>query len=141
MTTTTKIPQTRAERADAVYTMLVKGATEDQVRSLVTGEWKATGEEAALLIVAAHDRFRQAAAIVEDVERGRLVVQLFDLYAKTLRNSDYQRALAVRRELSVALGLAGETKTKTKPKAETQDQADPLADEIAGLEKELGLNS
>ena len=128
-----KIPATPAERAAAVLTMLVRGATEQQALAAVL-EWEATPAEAAGYVEQAHGVFRKLAQTSADVERGKAAAQLLDLYAKTYKNSDYQRALAVRKELSALLGIVAPAPKQAKP------ERDPLADEIDRLEKELGVS-
>ena len=127
-----KIPETPAERAAAVLTALVRGATEKQALAVAL-EWGATPPEAVGYVEQAHQAFRALARTDAEIERGKALAQLLDLYARTLKNSDYARALAVRKELSGLVGIVAAPKP-TKP------ERDPLADEIERLEKELGVS-
>jgi hypothetical protein len=133
LVSTLKIPETPAERAAAVLTMLVRGATDDQATEAAR-EWGATPAEAAAYLAAAAARFQKIAQTVADVERGKALAQLLDLYARTVKNSDYARALQVRKEMSTLLGLTAAAPKQAKP------AHDPLADEIERLEKELGVS-
>lgn len=128
-----KIPETPAERAAAVLTMLVRGATEQQAVALAL-EWGATPAEAVDYVEQAHGTFLCLAKTSSDLERGKAVAQLLDLYQRCYRTSDYQRALAVRKELS---GLLGIVAASPKP---AKAERDPLAAEIERLEKELGVS-
>ncbi len=128
-----KTPETPAERAAAVLTMLVRGATEQQTVALAL-EWGATPAEAVDYVEKARDTFRQLGQTSPDIERGKAVAQLLDLYQRCYRNSDYQRALAARKELS---GLLGIVAASPKP---AKAERDPLADEIERLERELGVS-
>ena len=128
-----KVPETPEARAAAVLTALTRGATEQQALALAV-EWGATPAEAAAHIEQAHAAFLALARTSADLERGKALAQLLDLYARTYRNSDYQRALAVRKELSAVLGIAAPAPKPAKP------ERDPLADEIDRLEKELGVS-
>lgn len=128
-----KLPATPAERAEAVMTMLVRGATDEQATATAL-EWGATPAEAAGYLAGAAARFQKIAQTVADVERGKALAQLLDLYARTVKNSDYARALQVRKEMSTLLGLTAAAPKQAKP------AHDPLADEIDRLEKELGVS-
>lgn len=128
-----KVPETPEARAAAVLTAIVRGATEQQAVGLAL-EWGATPAEAAGYVEQAHAAFLALARTSADVERGKALAQLLDLYARTYRNSDYQRALAVRKELSAVLGITAPAPKPAKP------ERDPLADEIGRLERELGVS-
>ena len=128
-----KVPETPTERAAAVLTMLVLGATEQQAAAVAL-EWGVTPAEAVGYLDEARETFRRLGQTSPDVERGKAVAQLLDLYQRCYRNSDYQRALAARKELS---GLLGIVATSPKP---AKAERDPLADEIERLEKELGVS-
>lgn len=130
-----KIPVNRAERVDAVFLMLLRAATEDQVRAIATAEWGVPEEEAALLIVLANERFQKVAQLARDMETGKAVMQLMDLYGRSLKGEDYGQALTARRQLSALLGLAGQSTAAPKTNA-----PDPLADDIDRLERELGVS-
>lgn len=131
--TAPRIPSTPAERTEAVFTMLVRGATEEQTLA-AAAEWGATPEEAVGYHAAALARFRKLSDVLADVERGKALAQLLDLYARCIKNSDYARALAVRKEMSALLGIGAPTAKPPKP------AHDPLADEIEKLEKELNVS-
>lgn len=128
-----KIPETPEARAAAILTALVRGATEQQAVALAL-EWGATPAEATGYVEQAHAAFLALARTSADLERGKALAQLLDLYAKTYRNSDYQRALAVRKEMSTLLGITAPAPKAAKP------ERDPLSDEIERLEKELGVS-
>lgn len=130
-----KIPANRAERVDAVFVMLLRAASEDQVRQIATTEWGVPEEEAALLIVLANERFQKVTQLARDVENGKAVLQLMDLYGRSLKDEDYGQALTARRQLSALLGLAGQSTAAPKASA-----PDPLADDIDRLERELGVS-
>lgn len=134
MTTPATVPQSRADRIEAVCLMFLRGATEEQVRILVA-EWNVSEEETAILILSAQARFRKWAEIDSTMEKGKALGQLLDLYGRCLRNTDYARALATRKELNAVLGLTGEVKRKVRPAAE-----DPIAAEIAQLEEDLEIS-
>lgn len=131
--TAPKIPETPAERAAGVLTMLVRGATEQQAVALAL-EWGAAPAEAVDYVEKARDTFRQLGETSPDVEKGKAVAQILDLYQRCYRNSDYQRALAARKELSALLGIVAASPKPAKP------ERDPLADEIERLERELGVS-
>jgi hypothetical protein len=126
-------PETPEARAAATMTAIVRGATEQQALALAIG-WGATPKEAVGYVEQAHAAFLALARTSGDLERGKALAQLLDLYAKTYRNSDYQRALAVRKEMSTLLGIGA------APPKPAKVERDPLADEIDRLEKELGVS-
>lgn len=128
-----KVPETHAERVDAAVLLVVRGASVDAVRSQLL-EWAGAHDAAELALAEATERLRKAGETTLDVERGKAVRRLEDLFGRCLRNADYGRCLAIQKELHAVTGLTG-TVRAPKLAADTSE----LDAEISRLESALGV--
>lgn len=126
-------PQSHPARVDAAVVLLVRGASVDAVRAQVD-DWTGGGDPSTLVLAEATERLRKAGETALDIERGKAVRRLEDLYARCLRNSDYARCLAIQREIGRVTGLTGEVRAPRVP-ADTS----ALDEEIQRLESALGV--
>lgn len=105
---------TKAEkeaRVNAVYGMLISGAKRYQILQYASSDkgekkpWNVTPRQVDSYIREANALIASEAEWHRSRETGRAIAALDDLYQRSMKVQDYQRALAVRRELNLLLGL------------------------------------
>jgi hypothetical protein len=95
-------------RVTKVYEMLIAGARRYQILQYAASEkadWNVSTRTVDYYIQEANALIAQEAEWHRGRELGRAIAALDDLYQRCMKVQDYQRALAVRRELNTLLGL------------------------------------
>lgn len=93
------------ERVTAVYGLLVRGATREEILRHGSATWSLTERQVEDYLSRATKRLEALAHYVREEELGRARAQLHDLYGRNMKVQDYKSALAVRKDLSELLGL------------------------------------
>jgi hypothetical protein len=121
MSRETKTPTlTRAEKLDRVYLAICRGLNRADVLAYASeNHW--SDKEAALdeLIHAAEERLATAAANLDlEIENGKAIVRLNELYQAAFKCQDYKTALSIQKEINRRLERSlREPKTKAQPTA------------------------
>lgn len=103
-----------AQRVDFVFKLIRDGASTKQVIDKVKAdhpEWKVDARQIQRYIAAANEEFIAASQYVRAFEVGRSLYRLDDLYSKTLKVQDYQRALAANAQRAQITGINAPTQT------------------------------
>lgn len=100
------------ERVTAVFTLMVRGATRDEILRHAAKEWGLASRTVDDYVARATERLKAMAVVVRAEELGRARAQLHDLYGKNMKVQDYKAALSVRKDLSELLGLYAPKVTK-----------------------------
>lgn len=96
----------RDKRVTTIYDLLVLGTSRAQIIQYAANkEWDVSSRQIDNYIKQANDCFTQEAQAHREIELGKARRRLEDLYLKTMKLQDYQRALAVQRELNALFGL------------------------------------
>lgn len=96
-----------AQRVSTVYDMLLVGSTRSQIIQYVANKtnWDVSNRTIDNYIQRANAKFEEDAKTHRERELGRALARLNMLYQKTLQIQDYQRCLAIQKELNALLGL------------------------------------
>lgn len=100
------------ERVTTVFTLMVRGATRDEILRHAAKEWGLASRTVDDYVARATERLKAMAVVVRAEELGRARAQLHDLYGKNMKVQDYKAALSVRKDLSELLGLYAPKVTK-----------------------------
>ena len=96
----------RDRRVTIVYDLLVLGTSRAQIIQYAANkEWNVSSRQIDNYIKQANDHFTTEAQSHREAELGKARRRLEDLYQKTMKVQDYQRALAVQREINALFGL------------------------------------
>lgn len=96
----------RDRRVTIVYDLLVLGTSRAQILQYATNkEWNVRTRQIDNYIKQANDHFVKESQSHREAELGKARRRLEDLYQKTMKVQDYQRALAVQREINALFGL------------------------------------
>lgn len=139
-------PAVIEERVNFVYGLLLSGATSQQVKAAFAKHdadqpdkaWNVSARTIRRYVKTANGYIEQAGAWKRELEMGRAIARLNDIYARSMRVQDYQRALAAQRELNLIFGLHAPPPVQT---LRLLGVSDAQLRELAKLLEEQGINA
>jgi len=103
-----------SERHSIVLDLLCSGLREDEIIRVLAKrhaegkiDWQPTVELVGQLVTETKPAIAAAAVVDAEFERGRAVLRLQTLYARSMGIQDYKTCLAVQKELNTLLRIAG----------------------------------
>lgn len=102
----------REQRVGQIFALLIAGASRRTILQFTAEKttWNLSERSVDSLVAAATRQIMASAAFNRDLELGKAIAQLNDLYAKCHRVQDYKTCIAARKELSELLGLYAPSK-------------------------------
>jgi hypothetical protein len=93
------------KRVNTLYKMLLSGADRAEIIQYGSENYEIGERAIDDLIAKANEAFEEASKHLREVEFGKALTRLNNLYARSLKVQDFKTALSVQREINALLGL------------------------------------
>jgi hypothetical protein len=111
------------EQRRKITDLVLNGLTAEQIQAYAAEktDWELPPDDIAQAIAAATVSIRDHATVDTDFERGRAILRLNDLYARSLSVQDYKTCHGIQRELNALLAKDAPPPGRSKPKWSAND--------------------